>query len=175
LFNLIGAVLVVVGLYFVAVLGDPSKTLSKRRINMMGVILALAASVAWTIGAVTLKLGVTKMDIFVAAAIRIPVSAIAITGLLLGYNRNGIALQFKRNRFLSIVLAGGAGILTYGVGAVGYVTAMQLIGAGRTVLISAVAPIFALPFSILLLKERPTLYAIAGTVICVIGIIMLSI
>jgi drug/metabolite transporter (DMT)-like permease len=50
-----------------------------------------------------------------------------------------------------------------------------MLGAGRAVLITAVAPIFVLPFSIFLLKEKPTLWAIAGIVLSVLGVILVSV
>jgi drug/metabolite transporter, DME family len=63
-----------------------------------------------------------------------------------------------------------AGILTYAVAAVAYVSAIQSIGAARTVLITTSSPILVLPFSILLLKERPGPTAMAGIFSCVLGI-----
>jgi drug/metabolite transporter (DMT)-like permease len=69
-----------------------------------------------------------------------------------------------------VTLAASAGILTYGVAAVGYVAAIQMIGAGKTVLLTTTAPLFVLPFSIFILKEKPTYYTIAGIVLCVGGI-----
>ncbi|MBS4021318.1 MAG: EamA family transporter [Dethiobacter sp.] len=54
-------------------------------------------------------------------------------------------------------------------------TAMQLIGAGRTVLISASAPLFVMPFSVMVLKEKPTLYATIGVLVCVSGVVLVSI
>jgi len=171
----IGAVLVVLGVYLVAVAGKGSETPSaKGGISWKGVILALMAAVAWTIGAAALKIGVTDMDPFVAAAIRIPIATIILTCFLLSRNRGGI-LQFKKYGFRNMALAAGAGLLTYGVAAVTYVTAMQLIGAGKTVLLTAIGPLFILPFSIFVLKEKPTRYTIAGIFICVAGVCLVSI
>ena len=172
--NVVGAVMVVMGLYLVAVLGKGVAAASASGgDNAKGVALALIAAITWVVGATTLKLGVTEMDAFVAAAIRIPVGAIALTGFVLSRNK-GAVLQFKKYGLRNIGLAAAAGVLTYGIAAVGYVTAMQLLGAGRAVLITAVAPIFVLPLSILLLKERPTVYAIAGVVVCVSGVVLVS-
>jgi drug/metabolite transporter (DMT)-like permease len=173
--NIIGAVLVVVGVYLVAVAGKKAKTSSYWGTNVKGVILALLASLAWTAGAVTLKLGVTEMDAFVAAAIRTPASAIAITGLVISRRRKREILQFKKYGRRNMALAFGAGALSYGVASVSYAAAMQLIGAGKTVLITAVAPIFILPFSIVFLKEQPTIYAKVGIMISVFGVGMLTI
>jgi drug/metabolite transporter (DMT)-like permease len=174
-FNIIGAVLVMVGVYLVAVPGKEAKTSPYRGTNVKGVTLALIASLAWTAGAVTLKLGVTEMDAFVAAAIRTPASAIAITGLVVSRSRKREILQFKKYGRHNMALAFGAGALSYGVASVSYAAAMQLIGAGKTVLITAVAPIFILPFSIVFLKEQPTVYAKVGIMISVFGVGMLSI
>ena len=79
-------------------------------------------------------------------------------------------MQFRKYGRRNVVLAACAGILAYGAAAVGYVTAMQLIGVGRTVLITAIAPILILPFSILILRERLTRYAVAGILTCVAGV-----
>jgi drug/metabolite transporter (DMT)-like permease len=174
-FNIIGAILVGVGVYLVAAAGKEAKTSSHGRMNVKGVILALIASLAWTAGAVTLKLGVTEMDAFVAAAIRTPASAIAITGLVMSRSRKREILQFEKYGRRNMALAFGAGALSYGVASVSYAAAMQLIGAGKTVLITAVAPIFILPLSIVFLKERPTIYAKVGIIISVFGVGMLSI
>ena len=173
-FNVVGAIMVMIGLYLVAVLGKGvTASSASGDNNAKGVTLAFIAAITWVVGATTLKLGVTEMDAFVAAAIRIPVGAIALTGFVLSRNK-GAVLQFKKYGLRNIGLAAAAGVLTYGIAAVGYVTAMQLLGAGRAVLITAVAPIFVLPLSILLLKERPTVYAIAGVVVCVSGVILVS-
>ncbi len=173
--NIVGAILVVVGVYLVAVAGKEEKTSSYGETNIKGVILGLIASLAWTAGAVTLKLGVTEMDAFVAAAIRTPASAIAITGLVISRSREREILQFKKYGRRDMALAFGAGALSYGVASVSYAAAMQLIGAGKTVLITAVAPIFILPFSIVFLKEQPTIYTKVGIIISVFGIGMLTI
>lgn len=174
-FNTIGALLVMVGVYLVAVPGKEAKTSSYGGTNVKGVILALITSLAWTAGAVTLKLGVTEMDALVAAAIRTPASAIAITGLVISRTRKREMLQFKKYGRRNMALAFGGGALTYGVASVSFAAAMQLIGAGKTVLITAVAPIFILPFSIVFLKEQPTIYAKAGIIISVFGVGMLTI
>lgn len=165
-----GTVLVVLGIYLIAAAGKRAKVSRvQETVSGKGVIFALMAAAAWTTAAATLKIGVTGMDAFVAAGIRIPASAIVLSLLALRRRKKG-TLQFKEYGHRSIALAAAAGILTYGVAAVGYVTAIQLIGVGRTVLLTTTAPLFVLPFSILILKETPTRYTIAGTFVCVAGI-----
>jgi drug/metabolite transporter (DMT)-like permease len=52
---------------------------------------------------------------------------------------------------------------------------MHMIGAGKTTLLSASAPIFLLPMSVLILKERLSLRALAGVCIAVAGICLVAI
>jgi drug/metabolite transporter, DME family len=172
--NGIGAALVILGVYLVAVFGERERTPASEGANAKGGILALVAAVAWTLGAIALKLGVTNMDTFVAAAIRIPVSALALTVLVLSRRRKDGTLQFRQYGRRNVFLAACAGILAYGVAAVGYVTAMQLIGAGKTVLITTMAPILILPLSILFLKEKLTRYGVFGVLTCVAGVCLVA-
>lgn len=174
-YNVFGGFLVLTGIYMIAILGKRTTTSpASARNDTRGVLLALAAALAWTAGAVALKLGVPETDPFIAAAIRINVSAIALTGFVLCRNRPW-DLLFNKYGMSNIMMAAAAGVLTYGIAAVGYVWAMQLIGAGKTVLITAAAPLFILPLSILLLRERPTLHAIIGVAVCASGVVLVSI
>jgi DME family drug/metabolite transporter len=173
-FNVIGAALVILGIYLVAGFGRRGRTSASAGAEVKGAIFALTAAVAWTLGAVVLKLGATNMDTFVAAAIRIPVAALVLTGLLLSRSQRNESLQFRRYGRRNVALAACAGILSYGLAAVGYITAMQLIGAGKTVLITTMAPILILPLSILFLKEKLTLYSVLGVSICVPGIYLVA-
>jgi DME family drug/metabolite transporter len=167
--NGIGAVLVVGGIYLIVVLGKPRDADGQKKgISGIGVILSFVSALAWTGSTVLLKIGVIGMDPFVAAGSRILASAIFLSGLVV-FKRQGLS-NLARFDLKSVTLAASAGILTYGVAAVGYVAAIQMIGAGKTVLLTTTAPLFVLPFSIFILKEKPTYYTIAGIVLCVGGI-----
>ena len=172
--NVIGAILVVVGLYLMVVIGRGRTTPAVvGSSSPKGVALAFLAAALWTMGTIALRLGAADIDAFVAAAIRVPIAATALTGLIFSQKRRG-ALQFKKHGLRNVGLAVAAGVIMYGVSSVGYVMAIQMMGAGRAVLITAVAPIFVLPFSIFLLKERPTIWTIAGVVLSVLGVVLVS-
>lgn len=68
-----------------------------------------------------------------------------------------------------------SGMLGYGVGGIAYVWSMQRVGAGRTVLITSLTPVLVLILSVLLLKEKPPRQSVIGTLICVIGVVCLSV
>ncbi|MFH1651708.1 MAG: DMT family transporter [Chloroflexota bacterium] len=169
-FNILGASLVVLSIYLLT--RTDRRVVANKNIGR-GTALALIAALLWASGAVALKLGITNMDNFVAAAIRISVATTAVTVLALSQRSRG-SLQFIRYGARSTMLAMGAGILTYGVAAAGYVTAMQLIGVGKTVLLTASAPLFLLPFSVFILKERLSLRAIVGVFVSVAGMCLVA-
>ncbi len=165
-----GAILVMGGIYLIASDQGGKTTPSHRKsASRTGVIVTLLASVIWTAATITLKIGSRGIDPIVVAAIRISVSAVVLTALATA-KRNKGALQLRKYGSRSLLLMATAGILTYGIAAVGYVSALQMIGAGKTVLLTTSAPLFALPFSILLLKERPTRAAIVGIIASVAGV-----
>jgi len=133
-----------------------------------GVTLALLAATAWTAATAALKIGAAHMDPFVAAAVRIPAAAVVLSlPALRGIRaKQGLGCLGVRN----LVLILTAGLLTYGIAAVCYVAAMQRIGAAKTVLLTTTAPLFVLPFSILILKERPSPHTVVGILLSVVGI-----
>jgi len=165
-----GAFLVVSGIYPIAVAGNHIPS-AQKGFRGKGVIFVMGAATAWTCSVVTLKIGVEGMDPFVAGGIRIPASAIVITSLALSRRKKG-TLQLSKYGLRTFAFAGASGALTYGVAAVGYVIALQLIGAAKTILLTTVAPLFLLTFSIFILKEKPTRKTIAGIFVCVAGIFL---
>ena len=160
------------GIYLVASEGNgKAGTLHNKTVNVKGVFVALFAAVIWASSTITLKIGAQGIDPFVVAAIRISCSAVVLTGLS-AIRGNKAVFQLKQYGAKSLLLICVAGMLTYGVAAVGYVSAIQMIGAAKTVLLTTSAPLFALFFSILFLKERPTRSTIVGIIASVGGVIL---
>jgi len=168
--TLTGAALVVLGIYLMTAMEKKDTGRSGRNpVDRKGIFILLISIFAWTAATLMLKIGVIGLDPIVAAGLRISASAIVLTLIYLerrGKGREKSKIYHAKD--LGVILA--AGILTYGIAAVGYIAAIQRIGAGKTVLITAVAPLFALPFSILILKERPTRHAITGIFLSVVGV-----
>lgn len=165
-----GAALVLFGILLMARSGkEKAGTIDHKKINGKGVVITLITAIIWTASTMMLKVGATEMDPVLAAGMRIVTSAILLTTFAVS-RRGSTALQLRKYGPKGLALIATAGVLTYGIAAVGYVSAIQMIGAGRTVLLTSTAPLFALPFSIIFLKERPTRSAIAGILVCVAGI-----
>jgi len=136
-------------------------------------VMTLAAAILWAAGSITLKIGLEKVDTFLAAAIRVTMAAMVLTVVAFGRKpeeRPKLRSYGTRN----LTIAAGAGLLTYGIGAIGYVTAIHLIGAGKTTLLTASAPVFLLPMSVLILKERLSPVALAGVGVAIAGICLVA-
>lgn len=173
--NLFGGVLILAGLYLVSAYGRESGLMRLRSADRKGLLIAFAAALAWTAGAVILKFGLTQVNALFATAIRVLSAALALTLLHLlpsASRSSGSAARTGAVRLCWIALSG---VLGYGIGGVAYVMAMQRVGAGRTVLITSLTPVLVLILSVLLLKERPTRPAVVGTVICAVGVMCLSV
>jgi len=158
------------GIYLIVKTGRRNAT---DKVTGKGVALALIAAVLWAGGTTALKLGVTEMDSFVAAAIRITAAAVTLPGFVFtqwGWHR----LQLIKYGARSVILVVSSGILSYGIAAVCYVTAVQLIGIGKTVLLTAAAPLFLLPMSVFILKEHPTSLALVGALVSVVGVCLIA-
>ncbi len=168
--NILGGALVLLGISLITRTG---KSMATDRIRGRGVALALVAAVLWAGGSIALKLGVTEMDSFVAAAIRIPTATVILTGLVFR-QRRWHRLQFPKYSTRTVLLLVSTGILTYGVAAVCYVLAIQLLGVGKAVLLTAAAPLFLLPLSVFILKEQPNLPALVGVLLSVAGICLVA-
>ena len=138
-----------------------------------GIILTLTAGATWAIAVVTLKLGAIDINPLVAATIKLSSAAIVLLPFALSQRGRG-ALQLRKYSSRSLALALTSGPLDYGVGMVLFITAIQLIGAGKTVVLSATSPLFLLPFSVFILKERLTRFTLMGILISFTGIYLVT-
>ena len=171
----LGAFFVLLGIYLITSTRiTPGTNSTPKRISGKGIILALIAGAAWSIAAVTLKLGVIDMDPLVAAAIRMSSATIVLLPFALSQRKRG-ALQLRKYGSRSLALALTSGLIDYGVGMVFFIIAIQLIGAGKTVVLAATSPLFLLPFSVFILKEKLTWLTLIGIFAGIAGICLVTI
>jgi len=170
---LVGMALVMLGVYLVArprgqvQTGATTAPLSPRQV-WQGVLMAVGAAVTWGFSSTLLALGVRGINSIVANTVRVPF--VVILSLLIGAIRGGFRdIKFDRSLLVSLL---GAGILGWGIGGSLYVTSVQLAGASRASIVGATAPLFAVPLSWLTLHEQPTRHTLLGTVISVLGIVL---
>jgi len=135
-----------------------------------GYAMLLAVGVLWAVA--TLWLAASKGDLgaIAAGSIRTPAGAAGLLMFAFAVQRPQLAAPFRdRGHILAIVIAG---VIGTAFGSLMYVYAVVEAGAARTAVLSATAPLLALPLSIIFLKERLTRRIGAGTALCVAGILL---
>jgi len=171
----LGTFLVLLGIYLItSTRMTPATNSTPRRVRGKGIVLAIIAGAVWAIATVPLKLGTVKMDPLVAAAIRVPSGAVALLPFALSQRKRG-ALQLRKYGSRSLALASTSGLIDYGVGMIFFIIALQLIGAGKAVVLAATSPLFLLPFSVFILKERLTWFILIGIFTGITGICLVAI
>jgi drug/metabolite transporter (DMT)-like permease len=183
----VGALLVVLGIALVSrparrkakanpaeVLGNPGAVSAERQARAQarrtGLLMALAASVLWAGGQVTLKPATEGLDPIVASSARQAMAALILLGLTLHRGRWRGLLDLDRRSWTVIAMASLLGTV---FGTWLFIYAIQTIGAGRNAVLAATAPMMAIPFSMIWLQERPTRWTLAGTLLTVAGLALI--
>ena len=166
---LAGAVLVIAG---VTLVSRPAGQATRNKpvdphARRVGLLLALVVSVLWAIGQVALRPATEGIHSVVANSVRQPMGALMMLGLTLVGGRWRDLRKLDRQSWVIIVVASLVGT---GIGTLLFIMAIQMAGAGRTAILTATAPMMAIPFSMLWLKERPTRWTLAGTLLTAAGI-----
>jgi len=136
------------------------------RTNATGIVFSLIAAICWSLSTVVQSKALAHSDAITVNLIRMPVAACVL--LIASRGRANIPLrQFGARTFLFLAVIG---IFGTGLASISYLGALKIAGAGKTAVLGATAPLFALPLSVLLLGERPGLRAVMGTLLTVLGI-----
>ena len=165
-----GMVLVMLGIYMVArPKGRVQETESSLPTAQLikGVLAALATAMLWGLASVVLAIGLHGMNPIVANSVRVPF--VVALCLLAAIQRRQLG-ELRRLDRRTMGLLALAGILGWGVGSSLFISAVQLAGPSKTAIVSAAAPLFAIPLSTIFMHERPNRYTLAGTILSVAGI-----
>lgn len=165
-----GTFLVVGGVYLLAFpYGTPKQVVRKTgKSDRVGILMALGAAVGWACSSVVLKAGIADVNLFVANLVRMSTAAVFLFGLETFHSHGKVARGLTRR---SIGMLAFAGALN-GITGVMYLTSLYYAGAAKAAVLAATSPVFALPISIFLLKERINRRILIGTSLSVAGIWM---
>jgi drug/metabolite transporter (DMT)-like permease len=140
------------------------------RTYWMGVAMAVAAAVAWSASAVLLRPALEHVDIWTASAVRAPIAALV---LWLFAARVGALPERTHLRGMSLLLIGTTGVLNV-LATVLFLASVASAGAARAAVLTATAPVFAVPLASLVLRERATWTLAIGTLCSVAGVTVLT-
>ncbi len=162
-----GAAAIIGGLYVMNVLGSsttPREGAKAGNAALVGLGLAAATSLFWAFGLLTTARALKETDVVSASFLRNVVPALMYVPVAVLAPSLRLSKVPKRARpYLAIsAVFFVAGFLTF-------LYSITKIPAGRSALISSTSPVFALAFSVVLLRERLTRTAVAGAGLSLVG------
>jgi bacterial/archaeal transporter family protein len=169
---MVGMVLVLAGVYLLARPRNSTADtpgILPRAVLLKGILLALGTAIIWGSTAVVLVIGLKGINSALANTVRVP--AVALIALLVAARRGNLkeVKTLSRNTIVLLVVAGALG---WGVGSWLFTSALQMVGASKTTIVSAAAPLFAVPLSMIFLHEKPGRLTLVGTFLTVLGIVL---
>ena len=166
-----GLVLVLAGIVLISGLQVKNRAGSALPVTTSGVAFALVASLCWGAGTALVAPGIEGLDSLMVASVRTPAYALVLCGIVA--LRKSYSELFKLSRKEWLVLT-ASGVMGWGLGSVLFLLTVSLVGPTRGAILTSTAPLFALPLSVIFLKERVNLSMLVGTVLTVGGIILVS-
>ena len=166
-----GLALVTVGVIFVGRMSEEQRNATSRRDLIQGVLFSLAAALLWSVSMILVAPGIEGLDPVLVASIRVPALSIGL-GIVVLARRTAHKYRTLSKRDWWLVVAGG--LIGWGLGSMLFVVTVGLIGPGRAAIITSVSPLFALPLSVLFLREHVSPTVLVGTALAVCGIALVS-
>ncbi|MBI2166577.1 MAG: DMT family transporter [Chloroflexi bacterium] len=136
---------------------------------MLGIVLAILASMAWAAGAVIARMGLAHMRTTTGTAISLASGLVLTMGLAFAFYREAI-FALPGWIFLWFLLHG---TLSFPMGRFFQYMAYSLAGVGRAATLVGAAPIFASLLAILFAGETITLPLLLGTMAVVGGVALI--
>jgi drug/metabolite transporter (DMT)-like permease len=164
-----GSVVTLAGL--VLIVGERgSAAVTEAEGRQQGIALALAAALCWAVSAVLMKPPLREVDPVTIQGARLPLVALLLwaTPWARGTARRLWAL--RQSAGLQVL---GLGALT-ALSAVCFMAGLKYAGVTLGTVLSSTSPLFALPIGLLTRDERITWRTVAGAVLAVAGIALLS-
>jgi drug/metabolite transporter (DMT)-like permease len=134
-----------------------------------GVVEASAAALAWGVSVVALRVPLDEIDPISAQAIRLPLGAALLW--VTPWAWRGVPQLVRGGWRLVVQLIFLAAVTT--ASAVLYSASVKYAGVAVAAVLSATAPLFAVPLGVLVLGERLPALALVGTGIAIAGIVVL--
>ncbi len=140
-------------------------------VEVLGEMAALGAAVCWAIAPIFYKQALNYAKPFAANIVRSLSNAAVMLVLLLVLGWGRALLSLPSNVIAIVVISG---VLGLGVGDTLYMYGLRSIGISRAVPLAATYPMFALIWATILLRQELVWTAVAGAVVILVGIWLLS-
>ncbi len=156
--------------------------------NMIKAIaFCFAASLGWAFGAVIIEYATSQIDLIVSTelssilgnVIRFPFAFLILTSMVLRekYFKKGKedSSYQKKKTLRTWILLIIASVIGTSLGAYLYTESVHMVGANFVSLIASASPLFALPLTYAINKEKVSKYSFIGVVLTIIGVVIIII
>ncbi len=166
-----GLVLVIVGVVLISrsssgVVIDPH-----YQTTAGGVSFALGAAAFWTISILMLAPGIEGHSAVVVSSIRVPILSLVLWAIVAVRGTWHHLLKLTPREW-ALLLVGG--LFGWGLGSILFVVTVSLVGPTQAAILTSTSPMFALPLSAVLLRERVNVHVWVGTALTICGIILVT-
>ncbi|MGY5880658.1 MAG: DMT family transporter [Candidatus Thorarchaeota archaeon] len=148
---------------------EPEEVVSSpRRLDLWGIAGALITAVLYAVGTTMLQVGIEGVDVIGGSFVRIVFGSIAFVPMFAVARQQGMPWP-TRKATKRVIIAGFFGMA---LGSILYVGAVSMVGAAIMSVIASTAPLFAIPVSVFILKEKVTPLALVGVALTLTGIVL---
>ncbi len=141
---------------------------TQKKLDVLGLFGAFATALLYATGTTILQVGIEGVDPIAGNLIRMVVGSIAFIPMVALARYSGMTLPTAKATKLVVI----AGFFGMAVGSLFYVSAVALVGAAIMSVIASTAPLFAVPVSVLVLKEKVTPIVGVGILATIVGVIL---
>ena len=164
-----GILLAVIGVILISKeQGQDENHSVKRKLDKVGVGLALLAAIFFAMATILLQVGVEDVSPIDGNFVRVAFGSVAFIPMFLIAKHRGMPTPPQR----TVKIIAVAGLFGMGLGSLLYVSTVKFLGAAVTSVIGSLSPLFALPISMIFLKERITRVAMIGVAVTIAGVIL---
>ena len=168
--RLVGAIIAVIGIVLISNEQNRNQKDSETpvKLDILGILGAVVTAFLYAIGTTVLQVGIEGVDPIAGNLIRTIVGSIAFIPMVAVAQLGGMKL-ISQKAIVRVIIAGFFGMA---VGSLLYVAAVAIVGAAIMSVLSSTAPLFAVPVSVFILKEKLTTVAGIGILATIIGVVL---
>lgn len=175
---LIGTPLIVVGIILISLGGNQENcSSSDASPRVKGLVSSIAAAVFWSVGLTCYKFALLSHQTFdpaLSTFVTVFRTSAILPFLLVLVIAGRESKQVTKLSRMNTATLGVAGILALGVGGILLFTSYSLINANIATPLSSISPLFSLALARQYAREKTTLRNIVGTVLIVVGVVVVS-
>jgi drug/metabolite transporter (DMT)-like permease len=166
-----GLVLVLVGVVLISRLSSGVVIDPHHQTTGGGVSFALGAAAFWAVSILMLAPGIEGHSAVIVSSIRVPALSIVLWAIVVVRGTWRHLLTLSRREW-AILLVGG--LIGWGLGSILFVVTVSLLGPTQAAILTSTSPMFALPLSAIVLRERINAHVWVGTALTICGVILVT-